>query len=1291
MNMADKRTKKYPLWRRLIRWVIYGIFGFIAFIILTLYIILLIPALNRPLLKTALPKVGNLLQAKIEVGSFSYNLFTGNLLVRDALYTKSNPNEKKPFAKVDTIKVHLNVLELMGGVIHINSVEVSGASNYLRITEKGLENLPAPPPKEQPKEEEKREPLKPIKFPLIVDSVTVRDTQFTMELAKPYLTVVVNKIDGKLSCDMYDAQLATADIKISNAQVQYEKLKENIKSLEVESEFSFADFSVKAEKINLKSERLETSANFSLTGLKWGKISMQFAAPHLSADASVAKEMFDQDVSGKLSLEDLSFKAEFPDYSILAKIRSDSLRYRKLEISNLEGNVSVAPCKVDVYPIRFRSNAGAVVARTNFNYCENERSIGNVRLESLDVPKLLGALDIKLPVELKAVVSGDADFELWLKPEIAANFDARLNAGGLKATSALSVKRADIKTSGEFKKSALKKVYLSFDSEGLKLLAWGDVNFKPLSLRLDYDISTNPSLITPYKVAGDIKIKGKMNGPPTSAKHEARVDSERIDAYGFALDSFAAQIKGSGMSFDIDALHAKTLGSNLAIFGAVDLKKQTLEANVNLDNIDLAALTDLLKTEIAATGSIRAKASGKLSSPTASLQCEFLDISAFGESAESAIIMAGFENMRVDIQRAEIKKEPGFISAVGSFDLKSKEISATGKIESLDLEKFAFAQKFQVKGVSNGEFELGGKVSNLFGRAEIDLSSLEVMAQSLGKLLIKADPIELPKQIALNLSLPDSGLVASSNVNLETKTIGLFAELKDHPLAAWLSMAGLKGAQGAASLQVAGSIPMTSPLDMDAKITFTNLEVNWQERDLKLEREGYLAISKGSFTDADLKLTGDLVNLDITGIENTWLVSAKVDAKNVGEFLKLAGELKGSIEVDAQISGKATEPNLEGTASLRRGFVDMPHLPQPIDSLSAELWFNSSQVRVLDFTARTGGGEAKIEGEITYRPQLRFLLSATARSIRTGYEPTLELTINNASLFVIGSLEKLFVAGDVSLNEAVISKDIDLQTLLLSLRKKAVGVRTFQPQAEWINFNVTVNAEKGLFFRSNLAEIEVASDLVITGTNQKLGILGTVNLIEGWADVLKNRFTLTSVVIQFYDPNRIFPMFYINAETRVQDIIIRANISGTPDRWRITFSSEPPRSEQDIVALLSLGVDYETFKQTGVAQTTSEEVAYRAAAQLLGSSVNRFFGKYANMSIDIDTSQTPVRLKLSADLSEDLAFSFYREISGSGVEAQLEYGFFPFVSILGDWRVEPGITEELGAVGGGLKFKLEFQ
>jgi len=1287
--MTDKPRKKYPLWRRFIRWVVYGLFGFVAFIILVVAIILLVPPFNGPILKTVLPRVGNFLHARIEVGYFSYNLFTGHLLIKDCLYTKSDPSQTKPFAKADLIEVRINPLELIGGLIHIKDVKIVGAKNYLRITSKGLENLPAPPPKEEKKPEpEKTEPLKPIKFPLIVDSVTVKDTQFELELEKPHLSVVVNKIDGKLSCDMYDAQKATAELQISQANVQYEKLKENIKSLGIKSEFNFADFSVLVDKIDLKTDRLETQATYSLKGLKWHKASMQFKAPFLNADASVAKDMFDQDVSGTISLKDLTFKADLPDYAAVAEIWSDSLKYHSLELKETKGHVAVKPCKIDVYPIRLKTQAGTITTRTNFNYCE--KSTGNVKLENLDIPKILKALGIKAPLN-QAIVSGDVDFEFSLKPQFAANFNAQLNADGLNLSSALTVKSAAIKASGDFKDSALKNVDLSLTNDGLALNARGDVNFKPLALFLSYDVIANPSLITPYKIAGDIKIKGEANGPPTSASHKIDIESDKLEIYGLPINSLAASIKGAGMKFNIEQLTSKAIGGNLEISGAVDLKSQALEADVKASDIALSELKSLVNVEISGSGDITAKASGKLTNPVADLECKIYNISAFGESVDSATVLAKFENMKVDVERAVIQKGEGSISAVGTFDLKNKELVASGKIDSLDLEQLAFSQKLELRGVSQGTFEFTGPVSTLSGRAEIDVSSLEVMAQSLGSLIIKAEPIELPKQASLNLSLPDTGLKASANVNLETKAVGLVADLEKHPLAAWLNLAGLKGADGVASLHVNGYIPMNNPLETNAKITFKELEVNWQEQSLKLAQEGYLEITKGSFANADLRITGDLLDLNIMGAETAWLISAKADAKSIGEFLKLPGELRGTVEVDAQLAGRATEPKWEGTIELKRGFVDMPYLPQPIDSVTADLWFDSSQVKILNFVAKTGGGEAKIEGEVTYSPEVRFLLSLAANSIETGYEPTLELTIDNADLFAIGSLEKLYVAGDVSLAEATITQDIDLQTLLVSLRKKAVSVKTFRPQAEWISFNVAVKADKGLFFRSNLAEVELASNLIVTGTNQKLGLLGTINSLEGWADVLKNRFTLSSAVIQFYDPNRIFPMFDINAETNVQDISIRANISGTPDSWQITFSSEPPRSEQDIVALLSLGVDYDTFKQSGMAQTASEEVAYRAAAQLLGSSVNRFFGKYTNMNIDIDTSQIPARLKLSTDLSNDLAFSFYREISGTGVEAQLEYSFFPLISILGDWRVEPGITQELGAVGAGLEFKLEFQ
>lgn len=111
---SEMEKKKYSLWRRLILWTVYGVFGLAVFALLVVFSIFRFSHLNRFLLKSYLQKLRSTLKAEIEVGSFSYNIFTGKLELKDFLYKKAVDSESKPFVKAGLVSARLNPVELLG-------------------------------------------------------------------------------------------------------------------------------------------------------------------------------------------------------------------------------------------------------------------------------------------------------------------------------------------------------------------------------------------------------------------------------------------------------------------------------------------------------------------------------------------------------------------------------------------------------------------------------------------------------------------------------------------------------------------------------------------------------------------------------------------------------------------------------------------------------------------------------------------------------------------------------------------------------------------------------------------------------------------------------------------------------------------------------------------------------------------------------------------------------------------------------------------------------------------------
>ena len=76
--------------------------------------------------------------------------------------------------------------------------------------------------------------------------------------------------------------------------------------------------------------------------------------------------------------------------------------------------------------------------------------------------------------------------------------------------------------------------------------------------------------------------------------------------------------------------------------------------------------------------------------------------------------------------------------------------------------------------------------------------------------------------------------------------------------------------------------------------------------------------------------------------------------------------------------------------------------------------------------------------------------------------------------------------------------------------------------------------------------------------------------------------------INFNNPVRIQPNIDLDATARVEDYDITLGLHGTPDKLKVTYRSEPPLPEADVIALLALG------------RTANETSAYAQQQQQAG-------------------------------------------------------------------------------------------
>ncbi|NLH49449.1 MAG: hypothetical protein GX444_12745 [Myxococcales bacterium] len=487
---------------------------------------------------------------------------------------------------------------------------------------------------------------------------------------------------------------------------------------------------------------------------------------------------------------------------------------------------------------------------------------------------------------------------------------------------------------------------------------------------------------------------------------------------------------------------------------------------------------------------------------------------------------------------------------------------------------------------------------------------------------------------------------------------------------------------------------------------------------------GELAVPSFSLGGPGLRLR--LTKDELRG-ESYFVLDGDVELNVASAFTEALAEATGKLVLHAEIPVAFDLDKVTATAVIRQANFVVQNVPSAIENFNFELDFANRVATIKALEADIGGG--RLHGGGTYKlppkeapaaetttpegeaaaltkeekkaraakaeaakPKAQMDIFIKLSDIKTAYDPYLELALKKVDLILSTRPDgKLDISGDVEIAKAAVTYDVDLPTILKAFQKPkggASGSEVYEKKEESVFLNIGIRADRNLLFENNLAQIELKADLLLTGSNVDLGMIGTVYVIKGHAQVWNNDYKLTSAVIQFVDETRIFPAFDINARTEVRDNQIFVNVSGTPERYQVSLMSDPPMTERDIVALLSVGVSYEEFQTSGSGISGDQAMAI-AAQQLLGSQLTTYTG----LEFGVDNSRGQPLFAASTSLEKDLKATLFRAISDPTLAAELEYSFVRYMAVYTEWSnfAAQENPPSSGGFGAGLRLKLEFR
>ncbi len=328
--------------------------------------------------------------------------------------------------------------------------------------------------------------------------------------------------------------------------------------------------------------------------------------------------------------------------------------------------------------------------------------------------------------------------------------------------------------------------------------------------------------------------------------------------------------------------------------------------------------------------------------------------------------------------------------------------------------------------------------------------------------------------------------------------------------------------------------------------------------------------------------------------------------------------IQGEVSADVRVGGTVGQPQFSGSVGLDIAAARAENITIPsIRDFVARLNFTNKQLVFERFGGEIGGGKINLDGRVDF-PTLSapaLALHATANNVLAARDDNVTARVN-ADVRVTGPLATASVEGTVGITKSRYLKDIDILPIGTPGKPApappstgpagdqgpgSIGVSA-PPIRDW-KLNLKIRTDDPFLVRGNLANGQALVDLNVRGTGGAPLLDGNVNVTNLVASLPFSRLEIDNGNVNFTPDQPLNPVLNLTGTSQIREYLVSVFISGRAHDPKITFSSDPPLGQQDIVSLLATGAT--TAELTG----SGEALAGKATLLVVQDLYRRTFKK----------------------------------------------------------------------------------
>jgi hypothetical protein len=285
-------------------------------------------------------------------------------------------------------------------------------------------------------------------------------------------------------------------------------------------------------------------------------------------------------------------------------------------------------------------------------------------------------------------------------------------------------------------------------------------------------------------------------------------------------------------------------------------------------------------------------------------------------------------------------------------------------------------------------------------------------------------------------------------------------------------------------------------------------------------------------------------------------------------FIAPGWEPAGTIGGRMVLSGSVAAPRVNGMLHVDDGSFRLPGTQSVISAVEGDVLLLGNEIALEDTTFRFMRGAGRCRGGVRLGSGPQLDLSGTITRLEYPLFPDFSPLLSG-TWALAGPVDAMVLSGNLDVVRGEVRRKDDIASLLVDW---FAGAEVPGGDGVGLVLDLNVTADGTLVSRSAFLRLQGSADLQITGTSNAPGLVGSIEFQEGGEMTLQGiRYELERGQISFADASTIDPFVDLHTRATIREYEVWARLTGTLDRLVPSVSSDPPLSESEIYALMSMG------------------------------------------------------------------------------------------------------------------------